>query len=79
MNVIGCAFDKSRAGMFLWGKNPGEYSDCEELAERILLEGRVIVAPGFIFGSSGKRYIRISSCAKEERLSEALSRPEQIN
>lgn len=30
--------------------------------------------PGFIFGSNGARYIRISLCCKEDKLSEALDR-----
>ena len=30
--------------------------------------------PGFIFGTQGERYIRISLCAKEENLKEALER-----
>jgi aminotransferase, class I/II len=34
----------------------------------------VFVTPGFVFGSNGKRYIRISLCAKEERMEEALQR-----
>ncbi|MDD6898128.1 MAG: aminotransferase, partial [Bacteroidales bacterium] len=32
------------------------------------------ITPGFIFGSKGERYIRISLCAKEEKLLEAKER-----
>ena len=46
----------------------------EELTEKVLHEARVFITPGFIFGSNGKRYIRISLCAKEDKLSEALER-----
>ncbi|MBR4043158.1 MAG: aminotransferase, partial [Bacteroidaceae bacterium] len=46
----------------------------EELTERVLHEARVFITPGFIFGTNGKRYIRISLCAKEEKLAEALER-----
>ena len=34
----------------------------------------VFITPGFIFGSNGKRYIRISLCAKDEKMKEALER-----
>ncbi len=74
MRVLGCEFDPKQVGMFLWGKIPAEYKDVEELTERILHEARVFITPGFIFGSNGARYIRISLCAKEEKIAEALER-----
>jgi aspartate/methionine/tyrosine aminotransferase len=36
----------------------------------------VFITPGFIFGSNGERYVRISLCAKEEKLEAALRRIE---
>jgi aspartate/methionine/tyrosine aminotransferase len=42
-----------------------------------LHKARVFITPGFIFGSNGSRYIRISLCAKEEKLAEALNRIKQ--
>jgi hypothetical protein len=74
MNTLGCTFDPKQVGMFLWGRIPNNYTDVEELTERILHEARVFITPGFIFGSNGKRYIRISLCAKEDKLKEALER-----
>ena len=74
MNILGCTFDKNQVGMFLWGKIPESYNDVEELTEKVLHQARVFITPGFIFGSNGKRYIRISLCAKEEKLAEALER-----
>ena len=49
----------------------------EELTERVLHEARVFLTPGFIFGTNGARYIRISLCCKDERLREALERIRQ--
>ena len=46
----------------------------EELTERVLHEARVFITPGFIFGSNGARYIRISLCCKDAKLEEALER-----
>lgn len=74
MRTLHCTFDPKQVGMFLWGKIPDTYADCEELTERVLHKARVFITPGFIFGSNGSRYIRISLCAKDEKISEALQR-----
>ena len=74
MKELGCTFDTKQVGMFLWGKIPEKYNDAEELTERVLHEARVFITPGFIFGSNGERYIRISLCAKDDKIEEALSR-----
>ena len=74
MRVLGCSFDPSQVGMFLWGKIPDCYTDAEQLTERVLHEARVFITPGFIFGTNGSRYIRISLCAKDEKIREALER-----
>ncbi len=78
MDVLGCTYDEKQVGMFLWGKIPNKYSDVEELTERILHQARVFITPGFIFGSNGKRYIRISLCCKDDKLAEALRRIKEI-
>ena len=77
MDVLGCTYDKNQVGMFLWGKIPSIYNNVEDLTERVLHEARVFITPGFIFGSNGERYIRISLCAKEEKIQEALKRIEK--
>lgn len=74
MTQIGCEFDPNQVGMFLWGRIPENYSDAEELTERVLHKARVFITPGFIFGTNGKRYVRISLCAKEEAIKTALER-----
>lgn len=78
MTTLGCTFDHTQVGMFLWGRIPDSYKDCEELTECVLHEARVFITPGFIFGSNGERYIRISLCAKDEKMQEALERIKAI-
>ena len=78
MDTLGCTYDKRQVGMLLWGKIPEKYADVEELTERVLHEARVFITPGFIFGSNGARYIRISLCAKEEKIQQALERIKEI-
>lgn len=74
MRELGCTYDKEQVGMFLWGRIPGKYDDVEQLTEHVLHDARVFITPGFIFGSNGKRYIRISLCAKDDKMREALER-----
>src|SRR5574344_2706528 len=78
MDALHCKFDPTQAGMFLWGKIPDNCEDVEQLTEKILHEARVFIAPGFIFGSNGKRYIRISLCAKDNQIKEALERIKKV-
>lgn len=74
MHTLGCVYDEKQTGLFLWGRIPSEISSSEVLADKVLYEANVFITPGFIFGSNGDRYIRISLCSKEEQLQEALNR-----
>ena len=74
MRALGCSFDPTQVGMFLWGKIPDKYENVEDLTEAVLHKARVFITPGFIFGNNGERYIRISLCAKDEKMKEALNR-----
>lgn len=74
MRLLGCSYDPNQVGMFLWGKIPDTYSSAEELTERVLQQAKVFITPGHIFGNNGERYIRISLCAKEDKLQNAIKR-----
>ncbi len=74
MDLLQCRFDKSQTGLFVWGRIPEEIASCEEFVENILQKANVFITPGFIFGSKGERYIRISLCAEEKLLKEAKLR-----
>lgn len=74
MKALGCTFDPKQVGMFLWGKIPDRYADVEDLTEAVLHKASVFITPGFIFGNNGKRYIRISLCAKDDKMKDALER-----
>ena len=78
MTQLGCSFDPAQVGMFLWGRIPDSYANAEELTERVLNKAHVFITPGFIFGSAGERYVRISLCAKEEKLNEAYIRIKEL-
>lgn len=79
MSALNCTFDPSQKGLFLWGRIPDDEASSESLADRVLYEGRVFITPGFIFGSNGDRYIRISLCATEDNMRKALDRINKMN
>ncbi|MFS6557723.1 aminotransferase class I/II-fold pyridoxal phosphate-dependent enzyme, partial [Parabacteroides distasonis] len=45
MDVLGCDYDRSQVGMFLWGRIPDSYGDVEQLTEKVLHEARVFITP----------------------------------
>lgn len=78
MRTLGCEYDENQVGMFLWGCIPDSAESGEAIANKVLYEANVFLTPGFIFGSRGERYIRISLCCKNETLEEALKRIENL-
>ncbi|MFR9603596.1 MAG: aminotransferase class I/II-fold pyridoxal phosphate-dependent enzyme [Rikenellaceae bacterium] len=71
---LGCTFDPKQVGLFLWCRIPDAEVSAEVLCDKILDNARVFITPGFIFGDQGQRYIRISLCATQQKMGEALER-----
>ncbi|MBS2099011.1 pyridoxal phosphate-dependent aminotransferase [Carboxylicivirga linearis] len=78
MDILECTYDTNQTGMFVWARIPDKYKDSGELSDKILYGVDVFITPGLIFGETGKRYIRISLCTKQEVLIEAKERIEKI-
>ncbi len=74
MRELNCVFDTQQTGMFVWAKIPDWAEGSEAFVEYILKNTDVFITPGFIFGSAGERYVRISLCSDEAILEEALQR-----
>lgn len=74
LQLLGCNYSKEQAGLFLWAGIPEKYKDGYELSDDILYKKKVFITPGGIFGSAGKKYIRVSLCATEEKINEAVLR-----
>ncbi len=74
LNALQCTYDKNQVGMFVWAKIPGESQSSEHFSDIILEKNQVFLSPGFIFGSGGARYVRLSLCTGKSRLQEAASR-----
>ncbi|MDL2255370.1 aminotransferase class I/II-fold pyridoxal phosphate-dependent enzyme [Parabacteroides sp. OttesenSCG-928-K15] len=78
MQALGCNYDPEQTGLFLWGRIPEHIDSAATLADKILYEANVFITPGFIFGSKGEKYIRISLCSNEKILEEALRRIQAV-
>jgi aspartate/methionine/tyrosine aminotransferase len=78
MEILNCRIEESQTGLFVWGRIPENVPDCELFVENILQKKHVFITPGFIFGKNGARYIRISLCAVEKRLTEARDRLKEL-
>lgn len=74
LTILGCKFDKTQVGLFVWGKIPNYEEGSLELTNQILYEANVFITPGFIFGSNGERYIRISLGSSATKIKEAYER-----
>ena len=72
MDLLNCSYDKNQAGIFVWAAIPEKYKDGYELSDEVLNESNVFITPGGIFGNAGDKYIRVSLCATEEKIEEAL-------
>ena len=74
LEKVGAEVAPGQVGMFLWGKVQGKGV---EICDDVLYKAKVFITPGFIFGSNGENYIRISLCANEQTLQKALERIEK--
>tara|TARA_B100000497_G_C7695677_1_gene424755 strand:- start:5286 stop:6461 length:1176 start_codon:yes stop_codon:yes gene_type:complete len=73
MDLLDVEYDKNAVGLFVWGK-PRKSHNVKEWVDGLLYHASVFITPGFIFGSNGSEYIRISLCSDEKLLDEAFSR-----
>jgi aspartate/methionine/tyrosine aminotransferase len=74
LQLLNCSFSTKQAGMFVWAAIPASYKDGYVLSDEVLYKSNVFITPGGIFGSAGKKYIRVSLCSPEEKLEEAIQR-----
>jgi LL-diaminopimelate aminotransferase len=72
--ALGCTHDSEQEGMFLWAKLPESVASAADLVEELLYQKHIFIAPGFIFGPKGQRYVRLSLCMPKERIWQAVAR-----
>ena len=74
LDALKCEYSKKQAGLFVWAKVNERFKDCYDCADFVLHNSYVFITPGGIFGSAGEKYIRVSLCATEEKIDEAINR-----
>src|SRR6185312_12676022 len=74
LQLLECKFDRHQAGLFTWASIPAMYKDGYELSDAVLQKSKVFITPGGIFGNAGNKYVRVSLCATEEKIGEAIKR-----
>ncbi len=70
------SYQKNQVGLFLWGKLPN-HQKSKEFSDWLLYKKHIFMAPGFIFGSNGDNYIRLSLTNDEKTLEQVLKRLEK--
>lgn len=79
LTELGCSFSTNQSGLFVWAKAPDAVVNVEAWLDVILYETKVFITPGFIFGTNGNRFVRISLCAPVEKLREGLARVQKFH
>ncbi|GAB3807729.1 aminotransferase class I/II-fold pyridoxal phosphate-dependent enzyme [Spirosoma humi] len=74
LDALDCSYSTDQEGLFIWAKLPDSVPSAEALVDDLLLTKHVFIAPGFIFGPKGNRYVRVSLCLPKERIEEATAR-----
>ncbi len=68
VNLLRLKANRNTSGMFVWAKVPEKLKDVDEFVDRMLFELGIVLTPGRIFGSNGKRYVRFSLGVKESEI-----------
>jgi aspartate/methionine/tyrosine aminotransferase len=79
LDFLQCTYTGNQSGMFVWAKVNSNQLSGENLSNQLLYSTNIFVTPGFVFGSNGDQYIRISLCASQTQLKEALNRLKTTN
>jgi len=72
--MLGCSYEKDTSGMFVWAHIPDSSKNGETLSDEILYQHNVFITPGFIFGSEGDQFVRVSLCTPEEIWNTSINR-----
>jgi LL-diaminopimelate aminotransferase len=76
LDSLHAMYDPKQSGMFVWASIPDSYEDGFAMSDDILERASVFITPGGIFGTEGKKYIRVSLCSTVEKLLDAAERIE---
>ena len=84
-DLLDVSYNPQSQGLFLWGRLPEPLIErahsidpdkcaAEVISDIILEQCGVFITPGFIFGSAGRNYLRISLCANRATLQRVVEK-----
>ncbi|HQU73441.1 MAG TPA: aminotransferase class I/II-fold pyridoxal phosphate-dependent enzyme [Calditrichia bacterium] len=71
---LGFSASPNAAGLFVWARAPRHIPDVEKFVDEILHTLGVFMAPGMVFGENGRPYLRLSLCASDHNIKQAVER-----
>ncbi|MCJ7695899.1 MAG: aminotransferase class I/II-fold pyridoxal phosphate-dependent enzyme [Anaerolineaceae bacterium] len=74
LKEAGFRLDTPIAGLYIWCQLPHGFGDTAQFCEKLLECTGVSITPGFVYGPSGKDFIRISIVTPTRRIKEAMER-----
>ena len=74
LDKLGFSYSKTQEGMFVWAKPKDASLEIEKFIDDLLAQYHIFFTPGFIFGSNGNGFVRLSLCVEEDRMKQALAR-----
>lgn len=80
LDLLGFEYSKEQVGLFIWAKPKADnpIPNIAEYIDKILYKAFVFFTPGEIFGSNGKKFLRLSLCVPAEKMKEAYERLEKV-
>jgi len=78
LDRIGWKANRSQGSFFTWLPVPKGHTSAS-LADLLLEEAKIVVAPGIGFGDSGEGYVRLGLLTSEARLEEAVERVAKLH
>ena len=74
LDKCGIKYNYPKACLYMWVNIQSTGLTSYEFCKKLLLEGRVQMFPGTVYGKAGEGYIRVSLLAPTEQLLEAADR-----
>lgn len=74
LKKLDCKFSQNQAGLFVWANIPKQFKNSFDFSDEVLNSYKFFITPGNIFGSSGKKFIRVSLCSNEQTFQKAIDR-----
>ncbi len=74
LSLLGCDYNADQAGLFVWARISEQYKDAYTFSDEVLQKANVFITPGGIFGKAGRKYVRVSVCSTEDKISEACEK-----